>query len=426
MPSFLVEGGTVDAPAGLGFKPGFGITWGNDCPLHTWQEYPGATFAAALMCFGAWTLRDPNATITSGGITMSGASNDDYHTFTIGGPVYDTTNGGTGSSVSVGAIPNDIEIGSGAINPIPFLFTGHAMQAYIGIFQPGIAGTGLQAITGVGFQPDIVIFASNDVSGGSGNNLRVMIGVMDAAGNQWVESLYGISESGPGVVGGIYGENKRYSEFRTDSCILGLRDDNATQGRNRAVFSSMDADGFTVDVTESNANYGGTLFMALKVNDPTKGFFQAGTMVQGDTSVTGMPLPPTGVYFCGDSWSPTLDTPDGFFGMDSNRAVLCQGGTDGVTQRSTIGGAGKGSSSPYDYYDDASITFGITDGQVITARATSVLTSDGFTLTWTDDDSGFRPFGYIAFDVPNGINYGPPSAIALDRIRFRAFQQGDA
>lgn len=398
MPSLLKEGGVTAGLVGFGAKPGIGFSWGNDCPLHTWQQYAGGV---ALASFGLY-IQD--AAAIEGGVIYSPASDDDYHTFDIGHALYNATGGGFGSAVGVALSGNDMLVGTGAINPIPFLWGGNACIGYIGQFNAGLSGTGLQSVTGVGFQPDIVVFVSNDIGGGDSNNLRMMVGCMDAAGNQWVESIYGITGSGPFIIGGIYGEIKRYSEFRTDSCVLGLRDDNAGQGRNRAEFSSMDPDGFTVNVLESNFFHATGMFVCIKLLKPTKSFIQAGTMIQGDTVVTGMPMAPSAVYFCGDSWSPTLDTPDGFFGMASNRAVICQGGTDGITQRSSLGGAGKAGSSPQDYYDDASITFGVTDGPVITGRAVSTLTSDGFTLNWTVDDGGVRPFGYIAFNIPNKGN----------------------
>lgn len=406
MPTLLKEGGVTSGLVGFGSKPGIGFTWGNDCPLHTWQQYPGASFPASLIGFGLYVAGSTGfgiSTIPIGGIAMSAASDDDYHTFG-GSSMYDTTNGGTGSSVIVGPSGNDMNVGAGTLNPIPFMWGGNALRVWIGAIGGGSTGLGLQSLTGVGFSPDIVLFLGNDVTGVSGNNLRWHVGCMDAAGNQWVESVDGITGSGPPGVGGIYGEIKRYSEFRTDSCILALREDTAGAGRNRSVFHSMDPDGFTVNNVEVNPNQGATFVVCLKVLDPTKGFIQAGTLTQGDSGVSGMPLPPGGVYFCGDSWSPTLDTPDGFFGMASNRAVVCQGGTDGITQRSSLGGAGKANSAPKDYYDDASITFGLTDGNIITGRAVSTLTSGGFNLSWTTDDGGVRPFGYIAFNIPNKGN----------------------
>jgi len=288
------------------------------------------------------------------------------------------------------------------------------LQTGVGIFVAGATfdngvydpSTGNNAVTGFGFQPDLVVFYGCNSNGADSEGTRMMVGMMDANGNQWVESLMGIFASGPFIVGGVIGTNTRTSEFRTDSCILGLEDDygapgGATMGRNRASFVSMDPDGFTVHSDENNAPQGGTLCMAYKVTNPAKAFFQVGTSVQGDANVTGLPMAPGGAITCGDFWSPTING-----SPPSDRAVISLGGFDGTLNRSSVSGCGSGTSVPGGYYDDSAIIFGDPQSSTILGRATAAITSDGWDYTWTDDDGGDRPFGWLAFNVPN--KSGPP------------------
>lgn len=427
MPSKLVESipGT-DAPAGLGFSPGFGFGWGADAPLHAWYMWPPALLfgvGQAFMSIGAYA-RDwpggPNSMLSA----MRTVAALDYIN-------QDQTEWGVGNIFSAygteglqpSALPSDVQIpGSHTTYPVPMIFGGNAVRVAVGVFNPGVeypAGVGVitagvqKVVMATPFEPDLVLFFGENSNGASGDSGRFMFGVMDAAGNQWVCAEWGIFGSAALIIGGAIGQSTRYSEFRSDACTLSLTDSigspgGATNGRVRCSFNAMNADGFSLNVDESNPTQGGTLYMALKVLDPSKGFFKVGNHVQGDTvGESGLGITPGGVILCGDSWSDSVDgaTPDpsGYNtgGGPSSRAVVSLGGFDDATQRASCSGCPTGTANPKGYYDDSAIIFGDTQAETTLARALAAITADGWTLDWTDDDGGARPFGSITFQAPN-------------------------
>lgn len=402
--------------AGFGGTPGFGFAWGCDSPLHTWYMWPAdfLQVGKSFSSFGCYSRAINSSAITAAlWLAALDYINQDQHTWGVSDTYYSTFM----ESAGLYASPGDGVIAGTTTYPVPFLLGGNACESFVGIFVTGaeypagqgIVTAGVQAIRGVGFEPDLVIFLGGDSNGATGDSGRMMVGMMDAAGNQWVCSESGIFGSAGFIIGGAYpGYPARLSEFRTDACTLILLDPvgspgGATSGRNRASFNSMDPDGFNLNIDEYNPPSGGHIFVALKVNDPTKAFFQVGTLVQGDGGVSGMPLPPDGVVLCGDSWSTAIDgvtpsvvDPSAF----STRAYISIGGFDATTQRSSVSGCSSHEgANPLGYYDDSAIVFG--NDSAITGRALGGLTADGFTLGWTDDDGGARPFGYLAFQVPN-------------------------
>lgn len=416
MPGLLFETDpSVDGGIGFGVQPGIGFSWGCDVPLHTWYTWPAGflNVGAAFMSFGGFG-RDWGNTLLTSGITLTAIDsiNQDQTGWEVG-PIFHPTGAGFGPQINPSLIANDVSLnGTGATNPIPSVWGGNGIKSFAVAFVPGVTfaggvydpSTGNTSVAGMGFQPDIVVFYGNTSNGADSGGLRFMVGVMDKFGNQWVESTIGIFQSGPLIIGGVIGVNTRFSEFRTDSCILGQEDlygspGGSTQGRNRASFVSMDSDGFTVHSDESNTPYGGTLAMAYKLDDPTKGFIQAGSSIQGDSSVSGLPMDPSGVVLVGDSWSNIINGPP-----PSNRTIVSMGGFDTVLNRSSVSGSGNGSAIPGGYYDDSAIVFGDPQTATIFGRALAAITSDGWNYTWTDDDGGARPFGYIAFNVPNRGN----------------------
>lgn len=450
MPALLVE--ATSGPAGFGHRPGFAFGWGNGSPIHTWEMLAGGDVGHSDMSFGAFIHQglvgpDGGCAITDG-VTQADVdyiASDRSNNIVYSGVITREETGWATDVTNSDTPSRDMYIGGGAPNPVPLMLGGNALTTIANQILPGDpggfngffydSGTGNYTVTGVGFQPDLVVFLSDTSDPFVGSGLRVMVGMMDAAGNQWVCSELGVNDTGPTITGAHFGYAVRMSEFRSDACFLSLPDiygqGSSTMGRNRASFVSMDSDGFTIHMDELNSNLAFGSFLAYKLDDPTKGFFQVGTHVQGDTDLGTYPLDPEGVILVGDSYSASIDgtpTPVWTDAPYSTRAVLSVGGFDGITNRATVGGCGSGTgTNPGQYYDDSAIIFGDTNAQTTLARAVGNLGTLSASLSWTDDDGGARPFGSLAFRCPNiGLLLGPPSAISLDRIRFRAFQQGDA
>lgn len=112
--------------------------------------------------------------------------------------------------------------------------------------------TGAKAVTGVGFQPDLVLHAHAAGIGGvpvSSAHVHLGLGAMNAAGEQWANSIYSQSGANPS-------NTSRWQ--RTDACLLAV---DVTESQSmRAAFTSMDSDGFTVNFA-TMAAFGGAVNM---------------------------------------------------------------------------------------------------------------------------------------------------------------------
>lgn len=107
-----------------------------------------------------------------------------------------------------------------------------------GTFQTP-ASNGTLAITGVGFEPKLVIFHLNH-AGDTGLDARVMLGAATSTG-QWVEAGY----SGDGDTPS---DDRRY--VRLTECIGTLQSSSITS---RASLTSMDSDGFTLNFVSAGS-----------------------------------------------------------------------------------------------------------------------------------------------------------------------------
>ena len=107
------------------------------------------------------------------------------------------------------------------------------------------AGTGNKAVTGVGFQPNVVFHMGDQDNAALPSSIQdaaFSFGVMDADGNQWVSSIYSDD---------AIATTNTWRAQRTDACIQEL----TTAGGNqtRASWVSMDANGFTVNYSTNGA-----------------------------------------------------------------------------------------------------------------------------------------------------------------------------
>ena len=246
--------------------------------------------------------------------------------------------------------------------------------------------TGNQAITGVGFQPNLVLFITNlqTVSGVANNNSCFSFGATDGT-NQWA--------CGIGLQNAQATMNNRRA-FYNNRCIL-VPSAGANTIAHDAVITSFDADGFTVNwQTAPGAAYiiG---YLALSVTNAKVGTFNQATST-GNQATTGVGFTPSALIL-------------GSAGHDTANAVV-------DTARFSVG-AGISSSARWAYWtgdEDAAadsraesryatdkiITMAdeATGGSpTLLAEADLVsLDSDGFTVNWTTADATARNIGYIA------------------------------
>lgn len=197
----------------------------------------------------------------------------------------------TGSSVQVGEV---IDLGTDSFT-IAWSVTSEHRIHYMAMGGNNLtvkqgrntvpASTGLQSITGLGFKPDCVLFLFNGCNQGSpgATNVEYCFGAMNKNGEQGVMAL---------VADGT--DNCRSYQVNT-ACIARLIL-NSSNRSYRALFSSMDNDGFTlnwdtVSLSTTNEFY----WLALSgVN------IKIGTIIQpaaGNQAITGLGFTPNETIF---------------------------------------------------------------------------------------------------------------------------------
>lgn len=238
--------------------------------------------------------------------------------------------------------------------------------------------TGNQAITGVGFQPDVVIHAhagsghttapsSTSQHGGFG------IGAMDSLGNQWASATFSTDAV-------TTTDASRYQ--RTDRCLVSVGG-SQTVGKD-ATFVSMDSDGFTINYSTANSSAGQVFSLALKGVQAYAGNFDKTTAsATASQGVTGVPFRPRLVLFSSvQDISRTTGQVHDRYGLGAS-TVSAEGSvalqdTDGLTTTSVDG------------VDSITKAFTKLNNSTPSTDAAVDLTSldtAGFTLSWTTNDS---------------------------------------
>lgn len=152
-----------------------------------------------------------------------------------------------------------------------FVLGGKTLQSKVG--SGFFTGNGANAITGVGFQPDLVLIGASgrtnyDTPHGAILPINYSYGACDGAGNQFAAA-----------VGSYYitGTTNRRSRINNNGCFLQL-----LPGEMMGTLTSMDSDGFTINVSGYTGN---EIFWWIALKDPN-GEFKVGTMTGGDASFT--------------------------------------------------------------------------------------------------------------------------------------------
>jgi hypothetical protein len=278
---------------------------------------------------------------------------------------------------------------------------GNRMKSKVAAFLLN-ATTGNQSVTGVGFRPDLVVFLGcGAFSPGTGDHddfgTNFVLGVMDGSGNQWAPAYRSRFFSSPTV---------RSRQFRNDACINHIGESGSaipTTAQQTAHFVSMDADGFTIDLTAAGLTSTGfqmaVNFLAIKIN-PGQGSVACGWGTQGDASLTAGFRPD--VLFFGSAM--TADT-----AVHTDAALLDFGASDGTIHRSYWEGGASGGAS-WSYTSTVSCIRMAAGGGVVVGEATAAMTGTGASLTWSTDDGGLRLFGWIAFQTSSDP-IGAPVAV---------------
>ncbi|MHB8707542.1 MAG: hypothetical protein ACYC9I_01575, partial [Desulfuromonadales bacterium] len=246
---------------------------------------------------------------------------------------------------------------------------GTDLSAYAGTFNLA-TGTGAQAVTGVGFQPNFALFLSSYTGAVDTNNAIGMLNIGFTDGTSQGATALAIRDNDGATTNPV-------SQQRTDNVLMGLlpSGDPPTQDY-LAAFTSFDADGFTVNKSDAPAAATPYYYLALRAPGFKVGAFNRNTAT-GAQAITGVGFKPALVYL--QSFNRVAATSIGA------NAEISMGAGDGTTEGAAWG----------EYRDPGTDDANIwtTTGKVIINRTTNAtldaeanltsLDANGFTLNWT-------------------------------------------
>lgn len=354
------------------------------CPASTGnQSVTGVGFQPNLIIF----LAPPSDTATADGLHGDahavGVAVDSTHRWAMGGSDigggYD--HGSTGHCIRYADGSGTITLGADFVSHDADGFTINWGNVTNGVIIPFIAlkvtnavamtfdsatATGNQAITGAGFQPDLVLlggtFNSNALPyvTNRGGSIRGL-GAMDASGNQFCMSTEWTGGSP--------------STYRRNDRCFGITSGGGSLQQD-AHYVSMDSDGFTINWDTANGTARRMFALCIKLpNAKIINFNQPGST--GNSSVTGTGFKPDSVMLFGSGYGHSASSQTSGYTETIAAAVSSsQRWSDNTTSKSnyTYRGYLDRAKFPHDVYGSTS------PGNVADFVSHD---SDGFTLNWT-------------------------------------------
>ena len=268
------------------------------------------------------------------------------------------------------------------------------------------SGVASKAVTGVGFSPDAVVhFDHGYLAGASSAHASFNLGVMDSSGNQWASSRFSVDAAGTSTTQG--GQ-------RTDSAIVSTS--NMASFASRAQFTSMDADGFTLNFVTNASGVRDIYSLALKGLQVKAGTFTKSVVWSGCPAacvqpVTGVGFEPSAVIL-----SSIFDTAQA---NPVAQARLLVGASDGTTEGTSAfydtNGLNTTDANALDRVSRAFTKIAGTGFLNSSANLTS-FDADGFTLTYPNNDNVANEIVYLAF--------APTVVTAVDVTALNATRYG--
>lgn len=264
---------------------------------------------------------------------------------------------------------------------------GDITNAFVGSFNARTS-VGNTAVTGVGFQPDAVLFLNSTIIATASESDRTVyngkqfnLGMMNSTGQQWAISACGRDGSGstPHSLG----------QQRTDQVMVTLTGTCTTTADSAASYSSMNADGFTINWSNGAGVAFPIYYLALRGGQHQLGSFNQATGA-GNQQTTGVGFEPDGLFLAsfGRVASTTL-------AADSEVSL---GAASGITARGAIWSETR-NVDPTDA-NTSTVTnrvIRLATSQTTDAEADLVsFDSAGFTLNWTPVDGTARQLLYWA------------------------------
>ncbi len=265
---------------------------------------------------------------------------------------------------------------------------GRTLNSHVGYSNP--AGSGTFSVTGLTFQPDLVLYAwvNQKAFGGNGptnDQLACAMGAFDGT-NQWsMAARTDFWLTWPFA-------NGRASRFSNSQIACNIN--TPTYAQIEAV--SLNADGFTLNYLNPGDNY---ILMWHAIGD-TGGQFAVGVGTEGDTSISPG-FAPNAVLF-GNSGCTAFNTTQG--GGVMGWGVV----DDQLNQFAGWQAGGQGSVNNTRCYGDvAAIAMSLHRNGIPTNDAQATCTSMGASpaLNWTVGGGGGMKFGWIAIKTSSGAGY---------------------
>lgn len=258
--------------------------------------------------------------------------------------------------------------------------------AKVGTFDTGTgAAASTVAVTGVGFQPKLILFfwAGADSIGTFLKDYRPGMGACDAALHQFAVTNYGDRATAAGSA-------NAHQLYRSDGCVA---TSTASVLDGYLSVTSLDADGFTLTVQDALASSVRVGYLALGGADLTNTLvgtvqIQAGT---GNQDVTGFGFTPTGLLL-GISQVVNVNTAATHAGIGFGLLDAAGNQVVAVNQlRDTT------SPTQTDRYLFAGEAVAQAGNAVVSGRAVGSILSDGFRMAISEAPTVQGRIGYVAF-----------------------------
>ena len=168
---------------------------------------------------------------------------------------------------------------------------GDITNAFVGDF-PASTAPGNQAVAGVGFQPDVVLFLNSTFNTAAEADTAVFsrkrfnLGMMNSAGQQWAISVCGRDNRN--------NPPHSLSQQRTDQVIASMTNNCTTTADSLASFVSMNAGGFTINWGNQASAAFPIYYLALRGGQHGLGSFNQ-AVAAGNQPVAGTGFNPNGL-----------------------------------------------------------------------------------------------------------------------------------
>lgn len=258
---------------------------------------------------------------------------------------------------------------------------------------------GTQAVTGVGFQPDLVILVGNiaNTTEGPTTTANLNFGMM-TAGEQWVVS---------NIIQEAAAVNNTYRVQRGDACYITLGTDGSTT--TQLARSSLDAGGFTINKVSVPAANRRICHLCVRVRGAR---VKLGTVTEpastGSTVTTGLGFPPNTLLVASTAKATGTSVVD--------TAAISVGAADSAATELFFAADSVDASDPMisDRTGGAQLAGAIISTSVVSAGTLNTYGSDGFTMDWTVVSGASNEQFYLAMGGPS--NFGTIYVTGTDDI----------